>query len=357
MRVPVSLAALLVCVSLLPGLAHAQQGNDEPRVIVVPVPGEGGSDAGLPPPPPPIEQPPAPTESASKKLVALTQSCWFGGLWAGDERDPPEAKRADIDARCKDALHIVYDSDAKAKPEQLRACEPEVVADLAAKMDALSKDDFMSDATKREAIVNRLKAAGAAQREALLARRAADNVKHVGDREADKLTKDDADAIAPLSATKDLEALLAIDDPDARAIAYVTVMDRVAVARGAAKHLRVFAFSGTAKALFGTPIPANLPTDPKKPWKRGTYAKWAIEAAKSAGHPVPDTAKTPREKELLAWAGVLQGVADKVKANTEKLPDDSRFRDLSGRIATRLAAWADAEQKAAAPEPKKPKKL
>lgn len=90
MRVPVSLAALLVCVSLLPGLAHAQQGNDEPRVIVVPVPGEGGSDAGMPPPPPPIEQPPPPPPPANNTVVQ--QPPPSGPVTTPDQAPPPPSE-------------------------------------------------------------------------------------------------------------------------------------------------------------------------------------------------------------------------------------------------------------------------
>jgi hypothetical protein len=307
-----------------------------------------------PPPPTPVEAPPPPGESAAHKLLMLANGCWFGGLWTADDRDPPEAKRADFEARCKEALHTVYDSDDKAKPEQLRNCEPEIVTDVSAKIDALAKDD-PTDGARREAMVKVFQATAAAQREAFVARRAAEKVKRDNDKEADKLSKDDVEAVAPLSATKDLEALLGIEDPDARAIGYVTAMDRIAIARALPKHLRVITLSGTTKALFGAPMPPEPPSDTKKPWKKGTYAKWASDAAKSAGHPVPDTAKTAREKELLAWAGVLQGVADKVKSNAEKLPEDSRFRDVSGRISTRLTGWADVDLKAAAePPPKGP---
>ncbi len=67
MRLPVSLAAVLL---LVPFLARAQ-GTEEPRVIVVPVPGEAPPDAGVmmpPPPPPPPEAnnpppPPPPPEA------------------------------------------------------------------------------------------------------------------------------------------------------------------------------------------------------------------------------------------------------------------------------------------------------
>ena len=45
----------------------------------------------------------------------------------------------------------------------------------------------------------------------------------------------------------------------------------------------------------------------------------------------------------LAWSGVLQGVADKIKANAEKLqPGD--LLDTSNHIATRLTAWHTAEE-------------
>jgi hypothetical protein len=297
----------------------------------------------------PAEDLPAPsTEGAAHKLVVLANGCWFGGVWSDAEgREPPEARRADIETRCKEVLRTVYGTggdEDKTKLEQLRAYDPGVASDLAAKVDSLAAGDA-KDVPRREALVSVLKASAAAQHEATLARRAADRVKRDLDKEPDKLTKDEVDAVIPVSATKDFEALLALDDPDARAIAYITAMDRIAISRGLPKHLKIYALGGTTKALFGTPPPA-LPADVTKAPKKGTYLAYLSEVAKAAGHPTPPTAKTPREKESMAWAGVLQGVAEKIRANAEKLQEDSRFRDVSQRIAARLTAWYEAELKA-----------
>ncbi len=303
--------------------------------------------------PPKDATPPPTSEGQAHKLFTLGNACWFGGLWSDAERDPAESRRAETEARCRDVLRAVYNSDDKGKLEQLRAYEPGVVGDLAAKVDSLAAADS-KDSPRRETLVKVLNASAAAHREAMLARRAADRVKRDLDHEPEKLTKDEADAVGPVGATKDLEALLAIDDTDARAIAYVAAMDRIAISRGLPKHLKVYALAGTMHALFGAAIP-ELPADATKPLKKGTYLAYVSDVAKAAGHPVPDTAKTPREKESIAWAGVLQGVAEKIRANADKLPGDSDLRETSNRIANRLTAWYEAEQKAEVHADKKKK--
>ncbi|HEY8078193.1 MAG TPA: hypothetical protein VIF62_28895, partial [Labilithrix sp.] len=311
-------------------------------------------------PPPPLqdELTPTQTEGAATKLLILANGCWFGGIWSDAEgREPPESKRADIEARCKDVLKGIYGdagADDKAKLEQLRAFDASAVGDLAAKVDSLAKDDT-KDGPRREALVSVLKASAAAQREAMLARRAAEKVKRDVDKEPAKLTSEEVEAVGPVSATKDLEALLGIDDPDARAIAYITAMDRIAISRGLPKHLKIYSLAGTMKALFGTPPPA-LPADVTKAPKKGTYLAYVTDVAKAAGHAVPDTAKTPKQKEALAWAGVLAGVADRIKSSADKLPEDSHFRALSQRIAQRLTFWYEAETKAAESKKPAPKK-
>ncbi len=309
-----------------------------------------------PPPPPPIEEPPPPPENTATRLIIQANGCWFGGIWSDAEgREPPENKRADIEARCKEVLKTVYGDGAvedKGKLEQLRAYDPGVVGDLAAKVDTMAASDA-KDSPRREQLVSVLKASAAAQHEAMLARRAADKVKRDLDKEPAKLSNEEVEAVGPVSATKDLEALLGVEDPDARAIAYITAMDRIAISRGLPKHLKIYALAGTMKALFGTPPPA-LPADVTKAPKKGTYLAYVTDVAKAAGHAVPDTAKTPKQKEALAWAGVLAGVADKIKASADKLPEDSHFRALSNRIAQRLTFWYEAETKAVAEQGKKP---
>jgi hypothetical protein len=287
--------------------------------------------------------PPPTSEGQAHKLFTLANGCWFGAIWSDAEREPPESRRAETEARCREVLRTVYGNDEKTRVEQLRAYDTTTVADVAAKIDTLAASDT-KDSPRREALVKLLNASAAAQREATHARRAADRVKRDLDQEPDKLTKDEVDAVGPVSATKELEALLSIDDADAKAIAYVTAMDRIALSRGLPKHLKVYALAGTMKALFGAAIP-DLPNDVTKSLKKGTYLGYVTDAAKAAGHPVPEGAKTNREKEAIAWAGVLQGVAERIRANADKLPGDSELREVSQRIANRLTAWYEAEKK------------
>jgi hypothetical protein len=68
---------------------------------------------------------------------------------------------------------------------------------------------------------------------------------------------------------------------------------------------------------------------------------------------VSDKAKTPRERDALAWAGMLQGFSDKLTADSDGI---SNATDLSRVVATtqhRLEAEFKAQQGAEATKPKK----
>jgi hypothetical protein len=281
--------------------------------------------------------------------MVLANACWLGGLWSDaehDTRDTPQDRRATTEGRCRELLRGVYGSDDNTRLEQLRAFESSVVGDVAAKVEQVAAND-PKEAPQKAQYSKLVLASAAAQRTAMEARRAADRVKRDMDREPDKLTKDDVDAVAPLTATKPLEALLSLDagdlSADAKAIGYVVAMDHVALSRGLPKHLKVYALEGTLKLLFGA-APPDMPTDASKPLVKGTYLKYLTDVAKAAGHPVPDTAKEIKDKEALAWAGVLEGIAEKIKANMDKVTPNSDLYEVSGRIANRLTLWYDAEK-------------
>jgi hypothetical protein len=326
--------------------------------------GGGAPPPPTTPPPPPatvengpatatvVAPPPTAPEAAAHKLFVETNACWFGGLWGDAERESPETRKAFTEARCTAVVRSIYGMQAEEKTriEQLRAFESGIVGDLSAKIETFAAEDPKS--APRKALYAKLVSATAAtQREATLARRAGDRVKRDLDHEPDKLTKDEADSVAPLVATKELEALLAMDagelSADAHAIALIGAMERIYLSRGLPKHLKVYALSGTLKALFNAPVPTDMPSDATKPLKKGAYLAYVTDAAKAAGHPVSDVAKTPRHKEALAWSGVLKGVADKIKANAEKLSAGD-LMEVSLRISNRLTAWYDAEEKAVA---------
>ena len=316
-----------------------------------PKPAEGPSVATTPrPEPTAIAVPPAAPEAPAHKLLVEANACWFGGIWSDAERDMPEARRGGIEARCRVVLRTVYGSDDKTRLEQLRAFEGGVVGDLSAKIETIAAND-PKEAPHKEMFAKLVTSTAAAQREAMEARRAADRVKRDLDHEPEKLTKDETDSVAPLLATKDLVALLALDardlGPDAKAVGYIIAMDHLSLSRGLPKHLKVYALSGTLKALFDA-TPPDMPSDATKSLKKGTYLAYITDVAKLAGHPVPDLAKTPRHKEALAWSGVMEGIGEKIKANAEKLPPETELYAVSLRIANRLQAWYDAEKSAVA---------
>lgn len=314
----------------------------------------GGEQTSAPPPQTPPAPPPAAsaaptpagTTTASNatdphQLLVVTASCWYGGLW-GDALGEPagDARKAGTEARCNDALRRVYGAEDATHSEKLRALDVTAVDDVASKL-AASPDD-----------VKALRALADAQREAMDARRAADRVKKdiSGDREPEKLSSDEVGAVAPLKATKALEALAKLDVKDlardAHALSLLTAMDRVESSRGLPKHLKIYAMEGAFALLFNAPIPP-LPEDATKRIPRGAYLAYVTDVAKAAGHPIPDSAKTPKEREALGWAGVIEGIADKMKADVGQLKI-KELDDVLARTEHRLEAEYNAEKNAAA---------
>src|SRR5215472_7618762 len=80
-------------------------------------------------------------EEAGHNLAVLATACWFGGLWGDASGDSPEMRAQASETRCHDVIRRVYGSDDKARYEQLRAFEPSVVGDVAAKVEQLAPDD------------------------------------------------------------------------------------------------------------------------------------------------------------------------------------------------------------------------
>jgi len=113
----------------------------------------------------------------------------------------------------------------------------------------------------------------------------------------------------------------------------------------AAKHLKVYALDGVAKLLFAVPTP-DVPSDVTKPIKKGQYLAYVSDIAKAANHPVPDKAKTPKEREPLAWAGTLEGFSDKLKADQAKLTKETPLFEVVEHVARRLESEYNAQRRA-----------
>jgi hypothetical protein len=238
----------------------------------------------------------------------------------------------------------VWSADDKAHVEQLRAMETGAVADVVAKVDLVAKTDAV-DAPRRAALVSLATALADAQKETMLARRAADRVKRDLDREPEKLSGDEIDAVIALRSHAKIEALYRLDAGDvsaeARALALLCTLDRIEAARGLPKHLKLYAVADEFKLLFGVAIP-DIPADGSKKLVPGTWLTFLTQTAAAAGHPVSDKAKTPRERDSLAWAGMLEGMSDKLKAEGDAV---STTTDL-GKVVTVVLHRLEAEYRA-----------
>jgi hypothetical protein len=103
----------------------------------------------------------------------------------------------------------------------------------------------------------------------------------------------------------------------------------------------VYAVGDAYQLVFGV-TPPQVPSDATAKLVPGTWLTYLTEVARAAGHPVPDKATLPREREPWAWGGVVAGFGDRLRADAAKLPKDSGFARVAGAVVKRLdAEWAE----------------
>jgi hypothetical protein len=305
-----------------------------------------------PPPAPTSTTPPVATAplrpEAGHNLAILAAACWFGGIWSDAEGDSEDTRGHATEARCHDVVRRVYGADSEDHYRQLRALEPSVVGDVAAKVETLAKEDS-DDAPRRETLAKLVQAVAGAEREAMFARRAAARVKRDLDHEPEKLNADDAAAVDPLKDTRMLEALLKFDGGDithdAHALGILAALDHVEVARVLPRHLKLYALGGVNQLLFGVPLPDAV-SDPKAKHTRTYWLDYVVSVASAAGHPVPEAAKLPKKREPLAWGGMLEGYADKLRVDIDGLAKDTRLHNVASVVVQRLDAEYRAQSSA-----------
>ncbi len=343
-----SFLAAAICAAL-----PACGGSEPPPAAPLPPPAASAappSDSAAPP-----AAAPSQTQEEAHKLLIRAASCWFGGMWADALGEQDDVKKAGIETRCKDVEQRVWQVDDKAHLEQLRALEQNAASDVVAAVDLASKNDAV-DGPRRDALVKLAGALTAAVKETMLARRAGDRVKRDLDGEPDKLNADEAAAVAPLRAHDKLAALLKLDAGDltkeANALGLFCALDRVELARGLPKHLKLYAAGDTFQLVFGVTLP-DVPQDATQKLVPGTWLKFLSDTAAAAGHPVPATAKTPREKDALAWAGMQQGFGEKLAADADGIATTTDLAKVVTTTLHRLETEYAAQQAALATE--KPK--
>ena len=253
------------------------------------------------------------------KYVILATACWFGGFWSDAEGDKASARAGEDRQRCADVVNMTYDN-SREHIEQFRALEQGALDAFVSRAADLAGDDTI-DAPRKDQVVKLAKAVSAAHKELLHLRRAAHRVVSDASEREGRLTDDEAKAVGPLREQGALEALYSLDAGDltkeARAIALLSIVNRVSIARGLPRLLKIVALEGSMRLLFGvTPPDVGDVTKPPEPL---ALLKFLSEAASAAGHPVPETATTPREKYTLAYTGMLAGVADKLKSEAAGL--------------------------------------
>jgi hypothetical protein len=337
----VSLAALGVTVSL------AACGGSQPPPPPPPPPPPVAPTASTDPTPPP-QPPPAQTQEEAHKLLVLATSCWFGGVWSDALGEQDQAKVTGIETRCHELERRVWGADDKTHYEQMRAFEQNAGSDIVAKVDETAKGDAV-DGPRREALVKLATSLEAAFHETMAARRAADRVKRDLGHEPEKLSQDEVDAVLPLRAHSKLESLLNLEVGDltkeANALAILCALDRVELARGLPKHLKLYAVVDSFSLLFGVTVP-DVPENGTKKLVPGTWLRFLTDTAKAAGHPVPDKARTPREKDALAWGGMLEGFHDKLKVDADAIAPSTDVSKVVTVVLHRLEAEYNAQRAA-----------
>jgi len=313
----------------------------EPRQADIPVSTTG-----------PKALPGAQTDGEAERLVVGATACWMGGLWSDalGERDSPapgtgmlvdgEGRAAAIQRRCEAVLVHLYGVVDPMQYQQLRAVDPIVVDALAKRVRTIASTD-RTDATRVEPLVKLLRAVADAERENILARGPADDVKkdEAGPSTRDERAQDKTIAAAALQKTADIQALLTLDAGDltheARAIGLLCALDRLEIARRLPKHLKVLAVGGPFVPVFGVQ-PPQVPADPTAPIPTGTWPGYLVEVAGAAGHAVPSTATDLLDRESLAWAGVLQAFADRLRTEQAAVSARTPLPLVLGRVADRL---------------------
>jgi hypothetical protein len=290
------------------------------------------------------------TDGEAERLVVKTASCWMGGLWSDALRQPDapsvdlagarDAQAADVRQRCTGVLTELYGVEDAMQYKQLRAVEPRLVDDLAERVRAIAAND-RADRSQADGLVTLLRSVADAARDNVLARGAADDVKrdYRTVTSQDERATDKGYAAQALEHVTGIERLLSLDDGrlthEARGLGLLCALDRLEIARGLPKHLKVLAVGGPFAAMFGV-APPHVPDDPAAPIKSGAWPGYLAAVADAAGHGVPAAASEPIDRETLAWGGVLQAFADRLRVEAGAVSPHTPLPRVLDRVAYRL---------------------
>jgi len=279
-----------------------------------------------------------PPRDDAYQLVVSTASCLLGGLWSEAEGESGASERRAATAhRCGVVIHTVTGEDDPMKVESLKMLDASVTDPLVAKVHELATADHLDDA--HTMAIEKLSAdLVAAARESLAARRAAAKLRGdieklksdkdktaARERDADRLSATETSVAGVLRAGSGLDALVSFPGPayasDAHAIGILLALSRVRAAQDLPKHMKLYTVAPAYASVFGVD-PPPFPEHPKDRLKPGTYLAYVVSVASACGHPVDPSVTKPKEKEPLAWSGVLACFADRLKSEQPKIKDE-----------------------------------
>ncbi len=282
---------------------------------------------------------PAPTHAAHD-LVVQAASCWFGGLWGDVQGETPAERAVETQKRCARVVHDAFGDDDRARYEQVRAFEAITVDEVAAKVASLADADREA-APRKDALVKLTRAIADAQRETMVARRAAHRILRDAERERAKLSDDESAALPELEAAKAWDALLRLDagplQQEAHVYALLVALDRMNLAQELPLHLKPYPVIAPFHALFGAAVP-DLPHDASRPLPRAGWLTYLGTVASAAGHPIASSAAPPQIRHEQAIAGIFAGISDRLKTDAQGVEPPLRriveyvIRDLDAVI-------------------------
>jgi hypothetical protein len=270
------------------------------------------------------------------RLVIDASACWLGRVWRDAMR---EEEVTQPDTHCRMLLRQVYGEVNHDRLSRLRALDVVEVGELTDRIMMIAQMDA-TDGPRAPQLKRLLLSVATAEREQMEARRAAARIKMdiSGEREHDRLS-DERDAVLPLSEGRGIYDLLAyMEEPfqnEARAIGLLCAMDRMNMANGLPKHLKVYAVEQGFSAAFSV-SPPDVPSDATVPMRAGLWLDYLTTSARAAGHPVPDAAQSLQDKEMLAWTGVMAGFADRLRNEAAHMPNETALPTAAVGAAERL---------------------
>jgi hypothetical protein len=290
-------------------------------------------------------------------IVMHATACWMGGLWSDALGETGDARLRGIESRCHRVL-----SDFGAGPggyAPLRVMDEGTVDAIARRIQTLAVDD-PKEAVHVSELVTLLRMTADVTRETMHARRAADTVKQQSVAGGPSYTEGKTSAAPDLRESRALDAIFYSDvgayASEARAVALLSVVDRVEIARGLPMQLKVITLGQPLHDTFGVP-PPNTPADPATALPNGTWISYLSAVANAAGHGVPNDVTNMQSRETLAWNGALAGCADRLQWNATRLPSGTSLASISVAVATRLDEQAKQQQNLLASEPAKTQDL